>query len=56
MCVIKYARVQGKEALVNHFRNSKFPSDDQDCLPVIFNEAEVWIIVSGLYCLYLRQN
>ena len=35
VCEITYARVQGKDALVEHFKNSKFPCDDPDCLPLI---------------------
>ena len=41
VCEVKYARVQGKDALVEHFRNSKFPSNDIDCLPLIFEKVEL---------------
>jgi hypothetical protein len=39
VCEVKYARVQGKDALVEHFRNSKFPSNDVDCLPLLFESV-----------------
>ena len=35
VCEITYARVQGKQALAEHFKNSKFPCDDPTCLPII---------------------
>ena len=36
VCEVTYARVQGQQALVDHFRNSKFPCADADSLPLIF--------------------
>ena len=39
VCEVKYARVQGKDALIEHFRNSKFPSNDVDCLPLLFESV-----------------
>ena len=36
MCEVTYARVQGQQALVDHFRNSKFPCADADSLPLVF--------------------
>jgi hypothetical protein len=38
VCEVKYARVQGKEALIEHFKNSKFPGNDIDCLPLLFEQ------------------
>jgi hypothetical protein len=35
ICEITYARVQGRDNLIEHFRNSRFPCDSLDCLPVI---------------------
>jgi len=37
VCEITYARVQGKKALVEHFKNSKFPCQDPAFLPVILD-------------------
>ena len=36
VCEVTYARVQGQQALVDHFRNSKFPCADADSLPLVF--------------------
>lgn len=38
VCEVKYGRVQGREALIEHFKNSKFPSNDIDSLPLLFEE------------------
>ncbi|GMH34439.1 hypothetical protein BSKO_02273 [Bryopsis sp. KO-2023] len=40
VCEITYARVQGREALVEHFRNSRFPCSDPDYLPLVFDTEE----------------
>ncbi|GMI75067.1 terminal EAR1-like 1 [Hibiscus trionum] len=37
ICEVTYARVQGLEALKEHFRNSKFPSEVDHYLPVVFS-------------------
>jgi len=37
VCKITYARIQGKEALVDHFRNSTLLSEDKKCRPIIFH-------------------
>ncbi|KAL4361750.1 hypothetical protein GQ457_04G009780 [Hibiscus cannabinus] len=37
ICEVTYARVQGLEALKEHFRNSKFPSEMDHYLPVVFS-------------------
>nr|CAB3475166.1 unnamed protein product [Digitaria exilis] len=36
ICQVTYARVQGLEALKEHFKNSKFPCDSDEYLPVAF--------------------
>ena len=37
VCDIAYARIQGKEALINHFQNSSLMSEDKQCRPIIFH-------------------
>ncbi|XVE74904.1 hypothetical protein DITRI_Ditri12bG0055900 [Diplodiscus trichospermus] len=37
ICEVTYARVQGLEALKEHFRNSKFPCEMDHYLPVVFS-------------------
>ncbi|KAJ0037699.1 hypothetical protein Pint_23596 [Pistacia integerrima] len=37
ICEVTYARVQGLEALKEHFKNSKFPSEMDHYLPVVFS-------------------
>ncbi|XP_066315586.1 protein terminal ear1-like [Miscanthus floridulus] len=39
ICQVTYARVQGLEALKEHFKNSKFPCDSDEYLPVAFSPA-----------------
>ncbi|GMJ09693.1 hypothetical protein HRI_004638500 [Hibiscus trionum] len=36
VCEVTYARVQGLQALKEHFRNSKFPCETDHYLPVVF--------------------
>ncbi|CAM8957207.1 unnamed protein product [Rhodiola kirilowii] len=36
ICEVTYARVQGLQALKEHFRNSKFPSGSDEIFPVVF--------------------
>ncbi|KAK4740709.1 hypothetical protein SAY87_024297 [Trapa incisa] len=36
ICEVTYARIQGLEALKEHFRNSKFPCEVDHYLPVVF--------------------
>ncbi|KAF7839871.1 protein terminal ear1-like [Senna tora] len=36
ICEVTYARVQGVEALKEHFKNSKFPCEMEHYLPVVF--------------------
>ncbi|KAM7487230.1 hypothetical protein LguiB_024714 [Lonicera macranthoides] len=37
ICEVTYARLQGLEALKEHFKNSKFPCETGDYLPVLFS-------------------
>ena len=37
VCAVTYARVQGRESLIQHFRNSRFPCNDVSCLPLLFD-------------------
>ncbi|RDX88837.1 Protein terminal ear1, partial [Mucuna pruriens] len=39
ICEVTYARVQGLEALKEHFKNSKFPCEMEHYLPVVFSPA-----------------
>lgn len=39
VCEITYARVQGRQSLVDHFRNSKFGATEQESLPLVFEPA-----------------
>ncbi|KZV29658.1 protein terminal ear1 [Dorcoceras hygrometricum] len=36
ICDVTYARLQGLEALREHFKNSKFPKDAEEYMPVVF--------------------
>jgi len=40
VCEITYARVQGRNALIEHFRNSRFPCNEPDCLPLVFEAVD----------------
>lgn len=40
VCEITYARVQGRNALIEHFRNSRFPCNEPDYLPLVFEPVE----------------
>lgn len=44
VCEIKYARVQGRDNLINHFKTAKFPSSDREYMPLIFSHQQT---VSG---------
>jgi len=41
VCRITYARIQGKSAFIEHFRNSSLMSEDQKCRPLIFYSSGV---------------
>jgi hypothetical protein len=34
---LAYARIQGKNALVNHFQNSSLMNEDKRCRPIVFH-------------------
>jgi len=36
VCVISYARIQGKVNLISHFQNSSLMCEDKKCRPIIF--------------------
>ncbi|KAD4983237.1 hypothetical protein R6Q59_002909 [Mikania micrantha] len=36
ICEVSYARLQGIEALKEHFKNSKFPCETEDYMPMVF--------------------
>ncbi|KAJ9563923.1 LOW QUALITY PROTEIN: hypothetical protein OSB04_009083 [Centaurea solstitialis] len=36
ICEVSYARLQGLEALKEHFKNSKFPREAEEYMPVVF--------------------
>mmetsp|Transcript_20587 Transcript_20587/g.45080 ORF Transcript_20587/g.45080 Transcript_20587/m.45080 type:complete len:978 (-) Transcript_20587:2385-5318(-) len=36
VCNISYARIQGRQALVNHFQNSSLMHEDKRCRPILF--------------------
>ena len=40
ICEITYARIQGKEALVAHFRHSTLMQVDESCQPLLLNENQ----------------
>jgi protein phosphatase 1 regulatory subunit 42 len=49
VCAVAYARIQGKNALVQHFQNSSLLHEDKRCRPVLFGpngEAELFPIIS----------
>ena len=37
VCEVTYARVQGKDAMVEHFKNSRFPCENEEYLPLVFD-------------------
>ena len=39
ICEVTFARVQGREALIEHFRAAKFPSTDADLQPLVFTKV-----------------
>lgn len=38
VCEITYARIQGKQQLINHFQNSSLMNEDPKCRPVVFGQ------------------
>jgi hypothetical protein len=43
VCEVTYGRVQGRETLVEHFKASKFPSDDIDFMPLVYSRVEAGV-------------
>jgi hypothetical protein len=43
VCEVTYGRVQGRETLVEHFKASKFPSDDTDFMPLVYSRVEAGV-------------
>jgi len=39
VCRITFARIQGKAAFIDHFRNSSLMYEDQACRPLIFHSS-----------------
>ena len=37
VCQVSYARVQGRDALVQHFKTAKFPSSDPEFCPLVYS-------------------
>ncbi|CAO2181992.1 unnamed protein product [Urochloa humidicola] len=46
ICQVTYARVQGLEALKDHFKNSKFPCDSDEYLPVAFSPPRDGVLLT----------
>jgi RNA recognition motif-containing protein len=40
VCEVTYARVQGRDNLVQHFKNAKFPSTDTEYCPLVYRHTE----------------
>ncbi|KAL6567871.1 hypothetical protein OROGR_001539 [Orobanche gracilis] len=47
ICEVTYARLQGLEALREHFKNSKFPNEAEEYMPVVFSPPRDGRILSG---------
>jgi len=43
VCHITYARIQGKSAFIDHFRNSSLMNEDPACRPLIFHSNGPYI-------------
>jgi len=39
VCNITYARIQGKKAFIEHFRNSSLMNEDVKCRPLLFRSS-----------------
>ncbi|XP_020522840.1 protein terminal ear1-like [Amborella trichopoda] len=46
ICRVAYARLQGKNALVEHFRSSNFPCDSDEYLPLVFTPPSNGLVPS----------
>jgi hypothetical protein len=58
---LAYARIQGKNALVNHFQNSSLMNEDKRCRPIVFHsdgseagDQVTLYITSDLICCQLN--
>lgn len=40
VCEVTYARVQGRDNLVQHFKNAKFPSTDAEYCPLVYRHSQ----------------
>ena len=40
VCEVTYARVQGRDNLVQHFKNAKFPSTDPEYCPLVYRHVD----------------
>jgi hypothetical protein len=40
VCEVTYARVQGRDNLVQHFKNAKFPSTDAEYCPLVYRHVQ----------------
>lgn len=49
VCEITYGRVQGRDSLIDHFKNAKFPSSDREYMPLIYEHQQT---VSGKYVVH----
>jgi len=49
VCEITYGRVQGRDNLINHFKSAKFPSNDSEYLPLIYEHQQT---VSGKFVVH----
>jgi len=37
VCQIKYARVQGRDPLIEHFKTARFPSEEKEYQPLVYH-------------------
>ncbi|KAK9934523.1 hypothetical protein M0R45_021663 [Rubus argutus] len=56
ICEVTYARVQGLEALKEHFKNSKFPSEMDHYLPVVFSPPRDGKLLTDPLPIFGAQN
>ncbi|PSC76092.1 Sn1-specific diacylglycerol lipase beta [Micractinium conductrix] len=48
VCEVTYGRVQGRDLLVEHFKASKFPSEDPELMPLVYTLAESGAVADPL--------
>ncbi|PWA44346.1 Nucleotide-binding, alpha-beta plait [Artemisia annua] len=56
ICEVSYARLQGIEALKEHFKNSRFPCDAEEYMPVVFSPPRDGRVVTDPSPLIKRSN